>query len=139
MVIAGSPGNEAGRVDDERQHEVSLNQGFYLQTARVTREQWKTVMGENPSKFKNCGENCPVEFVSWKKVQGFIKKMNGQETTRRYRLPTEAEWEYACRAGTATAYSFGSDADALTDHAWYNGNSDCLSCHDFILPIMIGS
>ncbi|MDM8550047.1 SUMF1/EgtB/PvdO family nonheme iron enzyme [Desulfobacterales bacterium HSG2] len=105
--MMGSPSDEPERDDDERLHRVTLTKGFYMQTTEVTQGQWKAVMGSNPSRFKNCGNNCPVEKVSWDDVQEFIKKLNRKEGTGKYRLPTEAEWEYACRAGTKTALYTG--------------------------------
>jgi formylglycine-generating enzyme required for sulfatase activity len=102
---------------------VTISSAYYLQTTEVTQGQWKKVMGSNPSKFKNCGDDCPVEQVSWSDVQVFIRKLNSQEGTDKYRLPTEAEWEYACRAGTTTAYSFGDNESDLGDYGWYHGNS----------------
>ncbi|MGD8845663.1 MAG: formylglycine-generating enzyme family protein, partial [Desulfobacteraceae bacterium] len=88
-------------------HLVTLTKGFYIQTTEVTQEQWLAIMGENPSYFKNCGKSCPVENVSWDDAQQFIKRLNALEKTVKYRLPTEAEWEYACRAGTDTNFYFG--------------------------------
>jgi hypothetical protein len=85
--IMGSPKNEPGRSDDETQHEVTLTRGFYIQTTEVTQEQWERVMDNNPAIFKDCGENCPVEYVSWNDVQRFIEKLNTKESTKRYRLP----------------------------------------------------
>jgi formylglycine-generating enzyme required for sulfatase activity len=85
----------------------------------VTQGQWKMVMGSNPSNFKSCGDNCPVERVSWDDAQQFINKLNSM-TGKRYRLPTEAEWEYACRAGGAEEYCGSNKIDAV---AWYEGNS----------------
>jgi formylglycine-generating enzyme required for sulfatase activity/serine/threonine protein kinase len=119
----GSPQSEPGRDNDETQHRVTISSAYYLQTTEVTQGQWKKVMGSNPSKFKNCGDDCPVEQVSWSDVQVFIRKLNSQEGTDKYRLPTEAEWEYACRAGTTTAYSFGDNESDLGDYGWYHGNS----------------
>ena len=87
----------------------------------VTQKQWKKVMGNNPSNFK--GEDRPVESVSWEDVQEFVKKLNEKEGTDKYRLPSEAEWEYACRAGTQTRYSFGDDESKLNEYAWYDKNS----------------
>ena len=77
---------------------VEITKPFYLQTTELTQGQWERVMGNNPSSFKDCGEDCPVEMVSWDMTQQFIRKINQMEGTTKYRLPTEAEWEYACRA-----------------------------------------
>jgi len=101
----GSHASEEGRDTIETQHVVILTKPFYMGKYEVTQEQWETVMGNNPSYFK--GAKLPVTDVSWDDCQKFIKKLNGV-TKGKYRLPTEAEWEYACRAGTTTAYSFGS-------------------------------
>ena len=114
----GSPSGESNRDSDEKQHRVTLTREYYMQTTEVTQGQWRKVMGSNPSKFTNCGDNCPVEKVSWEDCQQFIQKLNGMEGTRKYRLPTEAEWEYAARAGTTGAYA--GDLDAM---AWYDDNS----------------
>ena len=106
--MMGSPPNECPyRMDDEKQHRVTLTKGFYIQTTEVTQGQWKAIMDSNPSYFKDCGDDCPVENVSWYHARYFIRKLNGREGIKRYRLPTEAEWEYACRAGTDTPFSFG--------------------------------
>ena len=100
-----------------------LSQPFYLGKYEVTQEQWETVMGENPSKFK--GPRHPVENVSWEDVQQFIGKLNREEGHTRYRLPTEAEWEYACRAGTTGDYGFFDNFffGRLKRYAWNGGNS----------------
>ena len=100
----GSPESEKGNRKDEKQHEVTLTKQFYMGKYEVTQEQWEAVMGKNPSSTK--GAKLPVTNVSWEDCQEFIKKLNAK-TNGGYRLPTEAEWEYACRAGTTTAYSFG--------------------------------
>jgi formylglycine-generating enzyme required for sulfatase activity len=113
----GSPSGEWGRDNDEQQHQVTLTKGFYMQTTEVTQRQWRVVMGKNPSHFGTCAE-CPVERVSWTDVQEFIKKLNQKEGNK-YRLPTEAEWEYACRAGTKTPFSLGEIIG--TDQANYDG------------------
>ena len=113
----GSPANEKGRGFDETQHEVTLTKPFYMGKYEVTQEQWFEIMGVNPSR-KN-GRMFPVTNVSWEDCQEFIKKLN-KKTDGGYRLPTESEWEYACRAGTSTAYSFG---DKITPkEANYSGS-----------------
>ncbi|MDM8556122.1 DUF1566 domain-containing protein [Desulfococcaceae bacterium HSG7] len=116
--MMGSPVDEPERDSDERLHKVVLSRGFYMQTTEVTQGQWKKVTGKNPSKFKNCGDDCPVEFVSWNDVQGFIKKLNSRSEETWYRLPTEAQWEYACRAGTQTPFAVGKYLSV--DQANYN-------------------
>ena len=115
--LMGSPTTEVGRKNDETQHEVTLTKPFYMGKYEVTQEQWEGVMGINPSKTK--GEKLPVTDVSWNDCQEFIKKLNSK-TNGGYRLPTEAEWEYSCRAGTTTMYSVGnsltkSDANIDSD------------------------
>jgi len=123
--MMGSPPDEPKRDNDEKQHRVTLSQGFYMQTTEVTQQQWKAVMGNNPSHFKNC-DDCPVENVSWNDVQTFIQKLNQKEGTTKFRLPTEAEWEYAARAGTQTAFFSG---DCLsTDKANFDGNYPMAGC-----------
>jgi len=134
----GSPEDEPARDADENQHQVTLTQSFYLQTTEVTQGQWRAVMRSNPSYFSNCGNNCPVETVSWNDVQSFIAVMNrrGEGT---YGLPTEAEWEYAARAGSNSAFYNGGityiDDCAPVDPnlnliGWYCGNS-----HDKTHPV----
>ncbi|MCW3131108.1 MAG: SUMF1/EgtB/PvdO family nonheme iron enzyme, partial [Candidatus Methanospirare jalkutatii] len=129
----GSPSNEPKRDSDEGPvHEVEISRGFWMGKYEVTQGQWQAIMGENPSEFKNCGSDCPVENVSWEDCQEFIGKLNGRLPSGawRYRLPTEAEWEYACRAGTQTALYTGpitirgwNNAPELDAIAWYGGNS----------------
>ena len=102
--IMGSPANEKGRFEDETQHRVRLTKGFWIGKYPVTQRQWRNVMGSNPSEFN--GDDLPVETVSWEDCQEFIKKVNAALGCGA-RLPTEAEWEYACRAGTTTAYFWG--------------------------------
>ncbi|MBT8366100.1 MAG: formylglycine-generating enzyme family protein, partial [Deltaproteobacteria bacterium] len=128
--IMGSPLNEPGRDSDERRHKVTLTRPFYMQTTEVTQGQWQAVMGENPSHFRNCGETCPVEKVSWHDTQRFIVRLNAMAGVRAYRLPTEAEWEYAARSESQTAFSngiitvTGCAYDAKLDRiGWYCGNS----------------
>ena len=101
----GSPEDEPGRASDETQHQVTISNSFYMQTTEVTQAQWEAVMGSDRSHFSGFAD-CPVERVSWNDVQDFITALNamGEGT---YRLPTEAEWEYACRAGSTTAFPNG--------------------------------
>ena len=123
--MMGSPSDESGGFDDEKLHKVTLTRGFYMQTTEVTQGQWKAVMGNNPSRFKK-GNDYPVEKVSWNDVQEFIRKLNQKEGGNKYRLPTEAEWEYACRAGSTTPFSFGRCLS--TDQANYNGHYPLSGC-----------
>lgn len=104
--IMGSPATEAWRKVDETQHEVVLTKPYYMGKYEVTQEQWEVIMKNNPSVIK--GANLPVTDVSWIECQEFIKKLN-VKLGGGFRLPTESEWEYACRAGTITAFSFGKD------------------------------
>ncbi len=116
--MMGSPPNEEGREDDEGPvHKVCVDD-FWMGQYEVTQGQWEKVMDVNPSKFKK-GGNYPVENVFWDDAQEFIKKLNNH-SGKSYRLPTEAEWEYACRAGGSSRYCGGDDLDAV---AWYDKNS----------------
>ena len=121
----GSPKSEDDRSDDEGpQHKVCLD-GFWMGKYEVTQAQWETIIKNNPSRFK--GADRPVERVSWNTAQAFLKKLNAAVETHgraslQFRLPSEAEWEYAARAGTQTAYSFGDDPNQLGDYAWYGAN-----------------
>ena len=114
-------GSDADRPDEKPLHKVTISQPFYLGKYEVTQAQWQEVMGTNPSHFKG-DPNRPVERVSWKMVQEFISKLNAREGHTLYRLPTEAEWEYAARAGSTTKYYFGDDDALLEQYAWYNKN-----------------
>ena len=108
--------------ESDAAHQVTISRPFYMQTTVVTQAQWQRVMGYNPSYF-DFEDFCPVERVSWHDVQDFIRELNQQEGTYKYRLPTEAEWEYAARAGSTAKYSFGDSVDELSDYAWYDKNS----------------
>lgn len=108
--------------DEGPVHKVTFTEGFYLGAYEVTQKQWESVMGENPSRYP--GDDRPVENVSWSQIMVFIRKLNELEGEGKYRLPTEAEWEYAARAGTQTAYYFGDDPSLLDDYVWWAGNSE---------------
>ncbi len=104
--LMGSPKNELERLDDEIQHPVTLTQGYWLAETACTQALWQAVMGNNPAAFQESPNN-PVEMVSWDDVQRFIAQLNGLVPGLNACLPTEAQWEYACRAGTTTPFSFG--------------------------------
>ena len=133
--IMGSPSDELGRYDDEVQHEVTLTQGYWLGKYEVTQAQYEAIMGENPSRFK--GAYQPVEQVSWNKATNFCAKLTAIEKEAgrlpegyEYTLPTEAQWEYACRAGTTTALNSGKNLSdevqcpEMDEVGWYGGNSN---------------
>mgnify|MGYP003335685910 CR=1 FL=1 len=138
--LMGSPPDEEGREDDEPQHEVTITRDFHLGVYEVTQSQYKRVMGKNPSYFTSeygrvgrdvDSANHPVDRVCYDDCVEFCRRLSAlpeeQAAGRRYRLPTEAEWEYACRAGAKTAFSFGNDAADLGLHAWYFSNSNKMS------------
>ena len=103
----GSPEDEEGRHEDEILHKVRLTQGFWLADTTCTQALWKAVRGDNPSRFK--GKDLPVETISWNNVKDFITKLNSLVKGLELRLPTEAEWEYACRAGSKTPFAYGKE------------------------------
>ena len=124
LIPAGTfkMGAEGKESDEKPVHQVTISRAFYLGKFEVTQSQWQAVMGNNPAFFS--GEaDLPVESVWWTDAQAFIKKLNEMEGSNRYRLPTEAEWEYAARAGSSTDYSFGNDPQQLRLHAWYKENA----------------
>jgi formylglycine-generating enzyme required for sulfatase activity len=138
FFMMGTPTSEQNHQSDESKHMVTFRHDYEMQVTDVTQSQWVAVMGDNPSDFhsqESCPDNhqtapvdmCPnhpVENVSWNDVQAFIQKFNQtQADGYTYRLPTEAEWEYAARAGYENAYYFGDDASQLAQYAWYNANS----------------
>jgi len=119
--------------DEHPQHTVRITKPFYLGVYEVTQTEYEKVMGKNPSCFSKGGRAAdrvsgkdtsrhPVEYVSWEDAVEFCKKLSAKEG-KTYRLPTEAEWEYACRAGTTTLYGFGDDPASLGEYAWYRENS----------------
>ncbi len=113
-------GSEDGRSNERPVHRVRITQGFWMGRHEVTQAQWQAVMGTNPSSFQ--GMDHPVENVSWNDSQEFMGRLS-EIVGYEFRLPTEAEWEYACRAGTETAYYFGDAPDRLDRFAWYRDNS----------------
>ncbi len=118
----GSPSADLDSYDDERPvHHVTISKAFYMGRYEVTQKQWRDVMGT--SLLHTGGDLLPVEQVSWNEVQQFIQKLNEKESTNKYRLPSEAEWEYAARARTTTKYSFGDSNSNLGNYAWYAENS----------------
>ncbi|MFT5412544.1 MAG: sulfatase activating formylglycine-generating enzyme [Verrucomicrobiales bacterium] len=121
----GSPAGEENRLDNEDQVEVELSSHYWMAETECTQAQWVALMGTNPSKFK--GERLPVETVSWDDAQAYVSKLN--ETVKppagwKWSLPSEAQWERACRAGTTTAFCFGDDDKELTDYVWFSNNSE---------------
>jgi len=125
FMMGSGKGDAYADEDEFPQHKVTISKDFYIQTTEVTQAQWLTVMGNNPSRFKNC-DDCPVEQVPWNDTKEFIKRLNELDDRNEYRLPTEAEWEYACRAGTQTPFAFGDCLD--TDQANYHGNYPLAKC-----------
>ena len=124
----GSPAAEKGRFDNETQHQVTLTKSFYMGRTEVTQGQWKKVMGTEPWKGQDYvqeGDDYPAVYISWDDAVEFCKKLSAKEN-RVYRLPTEAEWEYACRGGTKTAFSFGDDEGELSKYAWFDFNADSI-------------
>ncbi len=122
LIPAGTfqMGSTNGNGDEQPVHSVTISRPFYLQKTEVTQAQWQAVMGSNPSYFAACGPTCPVEQVSWDDVQLFISTLNERSPGITYRLPTEAEWEYAARATTTTDYGGN---NVLSEMGWYGGNS----------------
>ena len=126
MVVIPSgifePGSKTSRAkrDSDKGSQIQVDvRSFALGRTEVTQGQWKVVMGRNPSRFSECGDDCPVERVSWKDAQEFIRRINAM-TGKVYRLPSNVEWEYACQAGKATRYCGG---EQIYEVAWYETNS----------------
>jgi formylglycine-generating enzyme required for sulfatase activity len=113
-------GAESGNPDEWPVNDVRITRAFEMQRTEVTQGQWEAVMGSNPAFFKDCGPTCPVENVSWDDAQAFVTKLNARTDGYQYRLPTEAEWEYAARAGTTGDYG---GTGKLDEMGWYVGNA----------------
>ena len=122
VIPAGSFMMGSSKAADEKPAHLVNVRSFQIGKTEVTQGQWKSVIGSNPSSFQACGDACPVENVSWNDAQDFIRKLK-QLTGQNYRLPTEAEWEYASRAGAVAEWSFGNDESKLGNYAWYKDNS----------------
>ncbi len=124
LLETGSPGPETSPEDTALNHLPEMvripGKNFEMGKYEVTQAEWRAVMGSDPSYFSQCGDNCPVESVSWEEIDEYIRKLNAI-TGRQYRLPTEAEWIYACYAGSETEFCGGDDLAAL---GWFAGNSD---------------
>jgi formylglycine-generating enzyme required for sulfatase activity len=114
-------GSEKGEDDEKPVHKVTISRPFYLGKFEVTQEQWQAVMGANPASFK--GPKNPVENVSWDDCQIFLRELAKKIPGKTFKLPTEAQWEYACRAGGGTTYAFGDDPKMLGEYTWFLGNS----------------
>ena len=130
--MMGSPESEQGRNENENQHEVTISKDYYLGVYEVTQAQYEKVIGKNPSLYQgaivgNENADLPVENVSWHDAVEFCKKLSDlpeeKKAGRVYRLPTEAQWEYACRAGSKTAYSFDDEEGLLPEYGWFSSNS----------------
>ena len=128
FMMGAVPQDKHAGEDEKPQHKVTISKSFYMGKYVVTQGQWKRVMGKNPSYFQNCGDDCPVEQVSWNDVQYFIKKLCELERMNpcKYRLPMEAEWEYSARGGGSggtSIYTYEDDVSKLGEYDWFYGNS----------------
>ena len=119
VISAGSFDMGSNIGDESPVHHVTFAKPFAIGKTEVTQGQWKEIMGINPSYFTNCGDDCPVEQVSWIDAQEFIQKLNAK-TGKQYRLPSEAEWEYVCQAGGKQEYCGSDNVDSV---AWHDSNS----------------
>jgi formylglycine-generating enzyme required for sulfatase activity len=120
--MMGSPKGEGGRENESPQHEVTLTLGYWLADSQVTQELWTSIAGKNPSRFP--GDTNPVEQISWSECQKWLQYVLEKVPSLQLSLPTEAQWEYACRAGSTSAYCFGDDPKELTKYGWFNENAE---------------
>ncbi len=121
FIPAGTFTMGSREFNDAKSHHVVISRPFYMGKYTVTQREWVMLMGRNPSVFQ--GDNLPVDSVSWHDCQGFIGNLNEREGVDGYRLPTEAEWEYACRAGSDTRFCFGNSTKTLREYSWFHDNS----------------
>ncbi len=119
--------SSSGIFDEKPVHKVTLTKPFYLGKFEVTQDQWQAVMGSNPSQIK--GPKLPVENLSWNDCQSFLTKLQEKLPGQKFALPTEAQWEYACRAGSTTKFSYGDDESNLGEHAWFYGGQTSSTTH----------
>jgi formylglycine-generating enzyme required for sulfatase activity len=122
FVMGGDPVSEQADENETPRHEVTFSSALYICKFTVTQSQWQEIMGTNPSHF--IGPERPVEMVSYRDACEFIERLNWKEDTLDYRLPTEAQWEYAARSGSQSTYCYGSERIKLKEYAWYRKNSD---------------
>ena len=127
FAIGAAPGEE-GPLDDseEPQHTVEISQGFYLAKYELTQAQWRAVVGTQPwrrRQYTKAGDDYPATYIAWLEVKEFVDRLNKKAGQELYRFPTEAEWEYACRAGTTTRWHSGDDEQGLDAYAWTSGNT----------------
>lgn len=138
--MGSSESDKYAKTDETPQHPVTISRPFYLQTTEVTQGQWKAIMETNPSYFRKCGDDCPVEQVSWQDVQVFIEKLNQKENTDTYRLPTEAEWEYAARSGAKQeSWSGTGEKSKLADFLHFDVSSTSGQRDDQKQPLPVKS
>ncbi len=121
--LMGSPDTgRSGEVDEKPQRRVTLSRPFYMGETEVTQGQWKAVMGDSPwsnKEYSREGEDCAATYVSWEDAVEYCRRLGAREG-REYRLPTEAEWVFACRGGTSSLYCFGDDASQLSRYGWFD-------------------
>jgi len=123
MMGAGPTATEQANPYARGRHRVKIARAYHVGVYEITQRQYERIMGNAPSERSDGGKDCPVNNVNWSEAAEFCERLSTL-TSMRVRLPTEAEWEYACRAGSTTAYSFGDDANQLSGHAWYGSDGE---------------